>query len=490
MRLRLLLLASFLAVLTLVALALRPRPAAGDRVPLLWASSANPYRTAQVERFNELHPHLFLRQDSSNNRFEKNIVQLSSGVGPDLYDAISSTSLQAYIESGVAADITAEAAAHHLAAGVDTWPAIVNEITLAGRQYGYPANVSTQICLYNKNVFDRFGVPYLSGQPTWVEFFTTLRRVRGAPPGGGPHIDALSAMDYAGRAPQVVFWKYVFQSRRGEFFTPDGLRPTIDTEDLRLAFEYHRDAIFRDRIHPAAAEMGSMTGAGAWGGGAIAQFAEGRFAVLITGKFALASLREFVAHQKKLLARWEADPVRQRTEPKPEVLRLGGFLLPRFPDRPPGVVATAQTVVINPTTLHRAEALEFLRFLATDTYARMVMPYGLPANPHRVTYDFPASHEELAEHEVTRCVVSSLEHGYQLRKSPFLLDIDIERTLAQQIARLEANPAMDIKGLLAEAQADLEAMLQVNLRRDPQLAELYRQRLAAASGTDTGEAAP
>jgi ABC-type glycerol-3-phosphate transport system substrate-binding protein len=484
MRLRLLLLAAFLACLTLVAIALKPRPPADGRIPLLWASSANPYRAAQVVRFNELHPHLFLKQDSSNNRFEKNIVQLSSGVGPDLYDAISGTSLQAYIESGVALDVTDEAAAAGLAAGTDTWPAIVNEITLGGRQYGYPANVSAQVCLYNKNVFDRFGVPHPApGQPTWDEFFAMMRRVRGVPPGGGPHIEGVSAMDYSGRTPSVVFWKFVFQSRRGEFFTPDGLRPTVDTEDVRIAFEYHRDAIFRDKIHPAAAAMGSMTGSGAWGGGAIAQFAEGKFAVLITGKFALASLREFVVHQKKQLARWEADPELQRTQPKPEVLRLGGFMLPRFPNRPPGVVANAQTVVINPASPHRTQALEFLRFLATDTYAQMVMPYGLPANPQRVTYDFPATHVELAEHDVTRAVVASLAHGYQLRKSPFLLDIDIERTLAQQIARMEANPAMDIKALLAEAQADLEAMLQVNLRRDPKLAELYRQRVAAAART-------
>src|SRR5688572_7338844 len=481
MRLRLLLLATFLACLTLAAIALKPRPAAGDRVPLLWASSANPYRSAQVVRFNELHPHLFLRQDSSNNRFEKNIVQLSSGVGPDLYDAISGTSLQAYIESGVALDVTDEASASGLAAGTDTWPAIVNEITLGGRQYGYPANVSAQVCLYNKNVFDRFGVAYpSSGQQSWDDFFALMRRVHGVPPGGGPAIEGLSAMDYSGRTPSVVFWKFVFQSRRGEFFTPDGLHPTVDTEDIRIAFEYHRNAIFRDRFHPAAAAMGSMTGSGAWGGGAIAQFAEGKFAVLITGKFALASLREFVAHQKKQLARWEADPERQRTEPKPEVLRLGGFMLPRFPDRPPGVVANAQTVVINPSSPHRAEALEFLRFLSTDTYAQMVMPYGLPANPARVTYDFPATHTELAKHEVTRAVVASLAHGYQLRKSPFLLDIDIERTLAQQIARMEANPSLDIKALLAEAQADLEGMLQVNLKRDPKLAELYRQRVAEA----------
>ncbi|MFO1448173.1 MAG: extracellular solute-binding protein [Opitutaceae bacterium] len=479
MRLPLLFLALFLAGLTLVAMAIRPRPPNDGRTRLLWASSANPYRAAQVVHFNELHPRLLLRQDSSNNRFEKNIVQLSSGVGPDLYDAISGTSLQAYVETGVALDITPVAAENGLAAGADTWSAVVNEITLNGRQYGYPANVSAQICLFNKNLFDRYSVPYPPQHPTWDEFFTLFQRFQSPPPGGGPRIDAFSAMDYSGRAPSVIVWKLGFQSRRGEFFSPDGTQLTIDTEDLRIAFELHRDALFRYRVHPPAAAMGAMTGAGAWGGGAIAQFAEGRFAALVTGKFALASLREFVSHQKKQQDRWQADPVRQRTEAKPEVLRLGAFLLPRFPDRRPGVVATAQTVVINPTSPHREEAMIFLRFLATDTYARMVMPYGLPGNPRRVTYDFPVTHPELAEHEVTRCVVAALDYGYQLRKSPFLLDVDIDRALEHQIARLESNPDTDIRNLLAETQRELEAMLQANLRRDSRLAALYRERIAA-----------
>lgn len=484
MRFFLLLLLIFLGMLTLLASLIKPRPSVDGRIPLIWASSANPYRTNQIERFNELYPHILLRQDSSNNRFEKNIVQLSSGVGPDLYDAISGTSLQAYVETGVALDITTIASANHLAAGINTWPAIVNEITLSGRQYGYPANVSVQVCLYNKNVFDRFGVPYPTGKLTWDEFFTLLKKVSGVHPGGGEPIEGLSAMDYSGRSPSAVLWQIVFQSLRGEFFTPDGTTLTINTSDLRTAFEYHRDAIFLHRIHPASAAMGSMTGSGAWGGGAIAQFAEGKFATIFTGKFALASLREFVAHQKEQLRRWNSDPSK-RQSPKPEVLRIGAIVLPRFIDRKPGAIATAQTVVVNPQSPHRDAALEFLRFLASDAYARMVMPYGLPADPEKVTYDFPISYEELGEYEVTRCVVASLEHGYQIKKSPFLLEFDIQRILTQQIARLEANPRMDITGLLAEAETELNAMLQMNLQRDPQLAALYNERLETATGYQT-----
>ena len=465
--------------LTVVALLLEPAGAPAGVTPLLWASSANPFRLAQIERFNAMHPALRLTLDSSNNRFEKIIVQNSSGVGPDFFDVLTGSYLQSYVESGVAWDLTAKSAG--IAADVDTWPGIHNEITYEGRQYGYPANVGTFLILYNKNVFDRFGVPYpdATAEMTWPEFIALLQRVSGTPPGGGRPVLGTNAVDYSGRAPSPYFWKTLFYSRHGEFFSPDGTRPTVDTEDMRVAFQLHQDAIFRQHVMPTTVELGTMTGQGGWGNGGITQFAEGHFATIVSGKFALASLRGFVEDQKRRLARWNADPDRQQREPKPEVLRLGVFPLPHFTGLPQSCVALSQTVVINPGSKHRDEALTFLRFLASDTYARMVEIYGMPGNPRQVRYDYPESHVELAEHEITRCVVDSMRYGYQTRKSPFLLNFDVDRVLNEQALRLEADPSLDVRELLVEAQRQLDELLQLNLSRDPRLAALHRERLHA-----------
>ena len=202
---------------------------------------------------------------------------------------------------------------------------------------------------------------------------------------------------------------------------------------------------------------------------------------IVSGKFALASLRGFVEEQQRLLARWLAEPERQHREPRPEVLRLGVFPLPHFAGRPASCVALSQTVVINPGSPHREQALAFLEFLASDTYARMVEVYGMPGNPRQVRYDYPVSHPELAEHAITRCVVESLRDGYQTRKSPFLLDFDVDRVLNEQILRLEADPSLDVRTLLAQAQRELDDLLQLNLSRDPRLAALYRRRVLATA---------
>jgi ABC-type glycerol-3-phosphate transport system substrate-binding protein len=470
-----------LAVLSAVAMLLvPPRPPPGV-TPLLWASGANPYRPMHIASFNALHPELRLQQDSSNNRFEKIIVQTSSGVGPDMFDVLTGSYLQAYVESGVAWDISPCAAANGIAADIDTWPAIHDEITYGGRQFGYPANVGTYLVLYNKNVFDRFGVPYPEeGSLSWEEFFALLQRVSGAPPGGGAHVWGTNAMSYSGGAPAPIFWKMVFYSRHGEFFSPDGARATIDTEDMRQAFQLHRDALFRHHVLASADELGAMTGQGGWGGGATTQFAEGHFATVIQSKAAVAGLRGFVEEQKRLLVRWLAEPERQLREPRPEVLRLGAMMLPHFAGRPFSCGAFSQTVVINRGSAHRTQALAFLRFLASDAYARMVEVYGMPGDPRMVRYDYPTTHPELAEHELTRGTAESLRLGYQTRKSPFLLDFDVDRVLTEQVARLEVDPSLAVDTLLAEAQKELDGLLRLNVSRDARLAALHRQLTPAS----------
>jgi ABC-type glycerol-3-phosphate transport system substrate-binding protein len=276
-------------------------------------------------------------------------------------------------------------------------------------------------------------------------------------------------------------WKTLFYSQHGEYFSADGTRPTIDTAEMRTAFRLHHDAVFRHRVLPTGVEMGTMIGQGGWGGISLTQFAEGRFATIVSGKYALASVRGFVEQQKKHLALWESDPQRQQREPRPEVLRIGVVPLPHFPGRPVCGVTLSQTVVINPRSLHREAALTFLQFLASDTYARMVEIYGMPGNPRKVSFDYPISHPELAEHDLTHRVAETMLLGYQTRKSPFLLDFDVERVLYDQIFRLEADETLDPDSLVREAQRQLDELLQANLARDPQLAKRYRERVHPAS---------
>lgn len=475
-----------LAALSLVAIGLRPAASSQGRTVILWSSGANPYRTEQIRIFNQMHPDILLKQDTSNNRFEKNIVQISSGVGPDLFDVHRSSFMQAYVEAGVAWNLDGVAAANGIAADADTWPAIRNLITYEGHQYGYPANVGSDKLFYNKNIFDRFGVPYPTGLLTWEEFFALLQRVSGVPPGGGPSIWGTAATNRVLGGATPFLWRKVFYSLRGEYFSADGTKPTVNTEEMRLAFQMHKDALYKYHIMPLSVEFDSMSGQGGWGG-SITYFAEGIFATLVGQKSMLGGAATFVEQQKKELARWEALPSAQRTGSKPEVLRMGALAMPHFAGRPPSYEVGSQTVAINPNSPNHEAALTFLRFLASDTYARMVEIYGMPGNPQLVTYDHAISYPELVEREITQLEHDTLQHAYAVRQSPFLLMLDVDRLLNEQIIRLESDSSLEVSDLLAEAQRELETLLQLNLSRDPKLAALHRERRAHSQKTDSAQ---
>ena len=470
-----------LAGLTAVAISLRPSPLPPGVTPLVWASGGNPYRTAQVAQFNALHPEIRLIQDNNNNRFENVIVQASSGVGPDLYDALNGSYLQAYAETGVALDLTPVAAARGIAADTDTWPSLHNEIMYEGRQYGYPANVGCFIVLYNKNIFDRCGVPYPTAALSWADFFRLLPRVTRAPAADGARVWGTGALVKYANAHEAIFWRMVFYSRHGEFFDAAG-RPAIDTEDMRIAFQLHHDAIFKYGVLPSVVDVSAMSGQGGWGDEAITQFAEGHFATIVSVKSALATLSSFLEQQQRRLARWEHDPERQRREPRPEVLRIGAFPVPFYPGFAPAAIAVGQTVMINPASPHREQALTFLHFLASEAYGRTVLVYGLPGNPRQATADYPISHPELAEREITQCQIDTMRIGYQTRKSPFLLDFDVARVLNQECSRLEADPAANPAELLAEGQQELEGLMRLNLNHNARLAARFRAAVQAHPG--------
>nr|HRJ72574.1 ABC transporter substrate-binding protein [Terrimicrobiaceae bacterium] len=166
----LLIVAAGLGTLTAVAVIWRPRAAPDGRTPLVWVTDNNPARSEQIENFNRANPDLALSLDYGNAGLQKIILQCSSGVGPDIFD-YADDQLQALAEAGVVWDVTAAAQEMGFSAARDTWPAAAPLLAYDGRQYGYPCNLDVYLLIYNKNVFDDFGVPYPTGLMTMEEFF-------------------------------------------------------------------------------------------------------------------------------------------------------------------------------------------------------------------------------------------------------------------------------------------------------------------------------
>jgi len=451
----------------------RPQAGPSDKVPLVWVSDNNPARAAQISAFNEENPSLFLSLDYGNSGLQKIILQCASGVGPDIFD-YSSEDIETYVAAGVLMDVTEEADKSGFSATKNLWPSGVNTITVNGHQYGYPCNIGTNILVYNKNVFDYFGVPYPEGILTWDQFLELAQKVStiaNPQPGKRPVFGATG-----------LGWRPVFESRRGEYFGEKGDLQILNSNDLKIAFQMHKDYLFKYRIMASSVETKSMGSQGGWGGGNLNQFASGRFAMVITGHWSLIA---FTQAYKQSIDNLKARGINpdEVTDPFERPLRIGAVLIPKFADMPPYYRLNARVAGINSKSPRREEALKFLQYLAGPTYSRLLNEGTdwLPGNPEYASLGVEPGPESLNRVNLQKATEEAVSHGYSMRLSPYLLTSDVTRVIGAQVSRLESNPDISIDSLLQSADSELKKLIRRNLDRNQELKEQYVKSFGEAA---------
>src|SRR5712691_10366712 len=89
-----------LVVASVIAWKISPHAVQHGKTVLVWATDDNPARREQAALFNKLYPQYDLQLDLGDTGIEKVLVQSSSGVGPDLFDAYTPGQLQRCVASG------------------------------------------------------------------------------------------------------------------------------------------------------------------------------------------------------------------------------------------------------------------------------------------------------------------------------------------------------------------------------------------------------
>jgi len=381
------------------------------------------------------------------------------------------------VQAGVAWDVTEAAGRMGFSMRDKVWPASVGEISHEGRQYSYPCNVNVNILIYNKNLFDRFQIPCPSGEMSWKEFADLAARMTRI---SSSARDTIYGATWLG-------WSTYFDSLRGEYFSPDGTRILVAGEEMQTAFRMHHEDLFERRITPSSLEMKVMSAQGGWGAGSMNMFADGRFAMIVAGKWTLITFRRAHEDQKAKLAAWEADPNHDPAA-RPEVLRLGSVPVPHFEGRTPSYRVQSRSAAINSRSPCREQALRFQQYLAGPEYSRLVNEGvdALCGNPAYASLGLKEGVADLSELEMHSNTVASMQYGYQQRRSPFLLQLDVERVINDASGRMESDPRMPIERLLADAQRDLETLMQRNIDRDPALRERYRKLAGTTSVQEAG----
>lgn len=198
---------------------------------------------ANFAAFDAKYPHIKVThvEQTKGKEREQFLTAVAGGEQPDLI-RISYPEMAAYIQQGVAADIT------------DLWnakedkdkylPGSLQSATVDGKIYGVPNDMYVTGMIYNKKLFIEAGLDPLKPPATWDEFVEAAKKL--TDPAKGQIGYNLLGMDWA----DWFFEYYVWQAG-GDLtqLNPDGtITLTFTSEPVVTALQFYKDLKFTHKV--------------------------------------------------------------------------------------------------------------------------------------------------------------------------------------------------------------------------------------------------
>ncbi|MBV9462694.1 MAG: extracellular solute-binding protein [Verrucomicrobiae bacterium] len=397
-------------------------PDGEGRIVLHWSTDDNPARRDQIALFNRLHPGIEVRVEPSVGP-EKALLQSVSGVGADLIDSYSIGHLQNFVSAGIAWDAT-EALAKRGVTKELTWPLAWSSFEIGDRLYGFPANVFAPGLWYHRDLFRKAGLEPPPESWTWDEFAARMKQVRAKL---GDHDGVYPAVGEPTTIPTALM-----QSNGGRLFSEDGARCVLASRENAEALQFWQDLMYRDRILPTPVAEAAMSSQGGWATACIAAFAERRGFVGMSG------------------GRWWLGHLRLYRD-----LDLGVRPFPYRKER--RMIGGARVTLINRKSAHREAALEFLVFLASEPYSKLVDAQADGFGPLRKGR-VPAAGDE-NDRAWRRILDDAVAPSVTPRVNYATADAALRRQL-EWVRNRQKSPDR----ALADAQAEIDREMQLNLK--------------------------
>lgn len=450
----------FLAIFVVLALStgltmLWDRPDPHRPPEIFWATDLSPARKRQAHIFEEWlvaqgQPQARLLIDVANSDFSKKLIQGVSGVMGDIVDCYDGKAEMQFLqEAGMLRDVTEEAKAMGFSPD-QTYPAIAPEIMINGRQYGFPANVFSQMFWVNPGAFERVGQSVPPKRWTLDEFEQR----------GRAYVDAANP---PGQPRQYFFTDPIMPQHRQIFRRSVGVSLFNETLTAsRLADPRNRELMERiyrwtyvDRICPSLADASSFSAQGGFWGSNGQLFYDGNYAMLLLGRYALIPLREM------------GDKPFQVVEPP-----HGGF---------PNTLVGARVSAIYQKAKNPELALEYLKFLTSPAYndelvlSADAMP-PVPSYAETESFRQPPAHPtEWGTHQPFLDAVNEI--GIVNETSPFILPRLASRIEQNSFDSYMAG-LMDAKTALADADRRMSAEIERYLAENPGMRAEFKKRQA------------
>src|SRR5579871_3475740 len=433
-----------LAVLSLAVWRIQPKPQTG-MLEIYTLSLHDALPISQCDLFSGEHPGVHVNLDPAAGP-DKVIVQSLGGVGPDVFDAFDPFELSAYVQGGIALDITDELTKRGIDLRKLAYPGVLPSAIYEGRVYGIPTNFAVDALWVHREVLKEAGVGEHRGPWTWGEFIPLAQKLTQREPDGRP-------IRY-GFLFEWWQWRDFFAGFGARVYTPDGTRCTLGDAPSVAAITMMHDLVYKYRVSSTPVEDASMSTAGGFGSGALSIFGARHAAIALGGRWWLAQLRTYKGLD---LGVEEA--------PHGTVRKFFGY---------------GRATLINRASRHQQEDLDFLLFQLGQPYNSLinVQADGISAlrtfNQGAGFLHDPA-HPEERDNATWRDIAEETE-GADV--SPYISGQVAAQIIKDQLDLVQAD-SKSPEAAMRDAGAQINAAIKRNLEENPKLAERYRR----ASGT-------
>jgi multiple sugar transport system substrate-binding protein len=390
-------------------------------------------------------PPVDLRIDNTNQEPTKKLVQGLSGVGDDIMDLYAYES-DLYPATGMIADVTEDAKRLGFSPAA-TYPSLKSDFVYNGRQFGFPRNAGVNLNWVNRETFAKYHIPEPPARWSMDEFEALGRKF-------------VAAANPPGTRQRVYFVNLVSREvlRRGvglaNYNETDTHCTLDDPRNVRI-LERLRRWVLDYHLLPSKEEDNAMSADISGFGSMFSHFVSGRYAMIYVGHWGLIMLRPRGAFQLRAV------------EPAAD-----GF---------PNTEMGGGAVGVYAGTKHRTEAVQFLQYLASDHFNRLIVRIAdseppVPRYAEIEEYLHPPGHEN--EWAVPAVFASAArETGITVSKSPFVLQSILFRAEAELFEAMIAGRLTPAE--TAKAMGDrINAEIALSTGRDPQLRKLYDERVA------------
>lgn len=430
----------------------KPQSSPAGKTMLTWVTDDNPARREQMALFREFcvakgRPDIDIKLDPTNAGMDKVVVQSVGGVGPDLFDMYERGQLVSYHDAGILEDLTDTA--NRRGFGLDIlWPALRDAATVDGRQYSMPTNCASTALFYNKDLFDKLGVPYPKGDWTWDEFVETAKRLTRRKADGRGY-ESYGVMGYG---IEECIWQ-----AGGRFFSDDGTKCVLDSPEAVAGARFYHDLQYRHHVMPTAAEESAMSSAGGWGTGSLNYFMGGHIGMIVSGRFAVIQWRKY-------------PNLRIGVAPMPHGREHANRLLWR-------------STGVNVRGKNKDASMLFAEFLASEPYNRNINSGGdglsaIPRYADTPEFRFDPRFPNETDNALW---IEQMKHSKGLEMTPYASPF-ITQTITDGQRDLIRSGKVDPETAMKTAARKINALIQRNIERDPVIRERYLTDKARTNG--------